>query len=151
MKKILCIIVLIYLLADYSFAVESGTITDERQAVKVETLAKTSESWNSQPLPDYSAGTPEITILRITIAPGAQLPLHKHPVINAGVLTRGELTVLTEDGDRLHLEEGDAIVEVVDKWHYGINESERYSEIIVFYAGIANSPITIDYSRENTS
>ena len=81
MKKILSIIVLISALADYSLAVESGTITVEREAVKVETLAKTSESWNGQPLPNYLTGTPEITILRITIPPGTQLPLHKHPVM----------------------------------------------------------------------
>jgi quercetin dioxygenase-like cupin family protein len=147
MKKILFIIVLISVMADYSLAIETDTVIVEADTVKVETLARTSESWNSQPLPNYLTGTPEITILRITIPPGTQLPLHKHPVINAGVLTAGELTVLTEDGDVLHLEAGDAIVEVVDKWHYGINESEKHSEIIVFYAGIADTPITIDYSR----
>ncbi len=47
----------------------------------------------SSPLPAY----PEVTILRIHIPPGATLPLHEHPVINAGVLLKGELTVTTQD------------------------------------------------------
>jgi quercetin dioxygenase-like cupin family protein len=72
-----------------------------------------------------------------------QLPLHKHPVINAGVLLKGELTVVTEDNKTLHLKAGDSIVEVVNKWHYGINKGNESAEIIVFYAGAQGSPITI--------
>ena len=81
--------------------------------------------------------------MRIIIQPGVELPLHKHPVINAGVLLRGELTVVTEDNETLHMKAGDSIVEVVDKWHYGKNEGNVPAEIIVFYAGIVDTPITI--------
>lgn len=111
--------------------------------VKVEVLAKTSSSWDGETLPDFAKGKPEITILRITIPPKALLPLHKHPVINAGLLLRGELTVVTEDKKTLHLKAGDSIVEVVNKWHYGKNEGNEPAEIIVFYAGIQGTPITI--------
>jgi quercetin dioxygenase-like cupin family protein len=107
-------------------------------------LAKTSLSWDGSHLPDYPKGTPEVTILKIKIPPGRQLPLHKHPVINAGVLLKGELTVLTEDNRTLHLKAGDAIVEVVNKWHYGKNEGKETAEIIVFYAGALDMPITIE-------
>ncbi len=115
----------------------------EVNSVKVDILAKTSSSWNGGTLPEYTKGKPEVTILRITIPPKVQLPLHKHPVINAGVLLRGELTVVTEEGKKLHLKSGDSIVEVVNTWHYGKNEGNEPAEIIVFYAGIQNSPITI--------
>jgi len=107
-------------------------------------LAKTSSSWDGRALPDYAKGIPEITILRITISPNVQLPLHKHPVINAGVLLKGELTVVTEDKKTLHLKAGDSMVEVVNKWHYGKNEGNEPAEIIVFYAGIRGTPITIN-------
>jgi quercetin dioxygenase-like cupin family protein len=112
-------------------------------AVKVDVLAKTSSSWDRSPLPDYPRGKPEITILRIEIPPGVQLPLHKHPVINAGVLLKGELTVATEDNKVLHLKAGDSIVEVVNKWHYGKNEGRKPAELIMFYAGTPGVPITI--------
>ncbi len=69
--------------------------------------------------------------------------MHEHPVINAGVLLKGELTVVTEDNKTLYLKAGDSIVEVVNKWYYGKNEGNNTAEIIVFYVGIPDTPITI--------
>jgi quercetin dioxygenase-like cupin family protein len=111
--------------------------------INVETLAKSSISWDGQTLPDYPKGKPEITILRIKIPAGAKLEMHKHPVINAGLMLSGELTMITEKNETLHLKAGDSIIEVVDKWHYGKNEGSKTAEIIVFYAGILNQPITV--------
>ncbi len=71
------------------------------------------------------------------------MPLHKHPVINAGILLKGEPTLVTEGKETLHLKAGDPIVEVVNKWHYGKNEGNEPAEIIVFYAGIKDTPMTI--------
>lgn len=115
----------------------------EKNTVEVDVLAKTNASWDGMALVDYPKGKPEITILRIKIPPKAKLPLHKHQVINAGVLLKGELTVVTKEMETLHLKAGDSIVEVVDKWHYGINEGDEPAEIIVFYAGVQGKPITI--------
>jgi quercetin dioxygenase-like cupin family protein len=106
-------------------------------------LVKSTVSWDGQPLPSYKKGTPEITILRITIPPKKTLPMHEHPVINAGVLLKGELTVITDSGKVLHLKPYDPIVEVVGTWHYGKNEGDEPAEIIVFYAGEKGQPITI--------
>lgn len=118
-------------------------VAGDAKEIEVVTLAKTGLSWDGSRLPGYAQGAPEITIVRIRIAPGAQLPLHKHPVINAGVLLSGELTVVTEADERLHLHAGDALVEVVDKWHYGKNEGSTTAEIIVFYAGVTGASITL--------
>ena len=121
----------------------SSNVLAEDVNVQVDVSAKTSLSWDGSHLPDYPKGTPELTILKIKIPPGVQLPLHKHPVINAGVLLAGELTVVTEDNRTLHLKAGESIVEVVDKWHYGKNEGNKTAEILVFYAGAVDMPITI--------
>ena len=115
----------------------------ETNGVHVDVLSKTSSSWDGKALPQWTPGTPEITILKITIPPGAELPLHKHPVINAGVLLSGRLKVTTEAGKTLTLRAGDPIVEVVDTWHSGKNEGDEPAEIIVFYAGKVGMPITI--------
>jgi quercetin dioxygenase-like cupin family protein len=136
MKKLCYGILLTFLIVSYVQAQEADT-------VKADVLARTNSSWDGAVLPNYAQGTPEVTILRITIPPKIKLPLHKHPVINAGVLLKGELTVVTEDKKTLHLKAGDAIVEVVNKWHYGKNEGNEAAEIIVFYAGIQGVPITI--------
>jgi quercetin dioxygenase-like cupin family protein len=119
-----------------------GASAADKNGYEVDVLAKTTKSWNDAALLEYPEGQPEITILRLTIAPGAELPLHKHPVINAGVLLRGELTVKTENDKVLHLKAGESIVEVVDTWHYGKNEGDVEAEIIIFYAGTLDLPIT---------
>jgi quercetin dioxygenase-like cupin family protein len=136
MKQLLYGICLLVLLTSPAYALDTAT-------AQVEVLAKTSSSWDQSQLPAYPAGTPEVTILRIKIPPGVQLPMHRHPVINAGVLLKGELTVTTEDNKTLHLKAGDSIVELVNKWHYGKNEGKDMAEIIVFYAGTVDSPITV--------
>ncbi len=137
MKRVLVIICLILLLSGNALAAEGNGVT-------VNVLSKTGASWDGKDLPDYTNAKPEITILRIKIPPGAVLPMHKHSVINAGVLINGELTVTTEDGHVLHLKEGQAIVEVVNTWHSGKNEGNKLAEIIVFYAGKADTLITVN-------
>ena len=106
-------------------------------------LVKSTHSWDGSQLPQYPEGQPEVTILKITIPAGAKIPLHQHPYINAGVLIKGELTVLTQTGDKLIITAGDQIVEVVNKWHKGQNSGNVPAEIIVFYAGIEGQPITV--------
>ena len=136
MKKLLCGIFFVLLLTTI-------VAQETKNSVKINTLAKTSMSWDGSTLPNYIEGKPEVTILKITIPPNTTLPLHKHPVINAGVLLSGELTIVTEENKTLHLKSGDAIVEVVNKWHYGKNEGDIPTEIIVFYVGTQGIPLTI--------
>ncbi|MFP4111159.1 MAG: cupin domain-containing protein [Desulfonatronovibrio sp.] len=121
----------------------AGTFAQDTEQAVVQELAKTSRSWDGESLPQYLEGQPEVTVLRITIPPGATLNTHKHPVINAGVLLKGELTVYTEEDEVLNLQAGQAIVEVVDKWHYGRNQADDPAEIIVFYAGVVDTPVTV--------
>ena len=136
MKRFVCTICLVLLLSSSAWA-------QGESAVESVELLKTSSSWNGNALPEYPKGEPEVTILKITIPPKTKLPVHEHPVINAGVLLTGELTVVTENRKTLHLKAGDAIAEVVNTWHYGINEGNEPAEIIVFYAGVQGTPITI--------
>ncbi|MEW6601278.1 MAG: cupin domain-containing protein [Nitrospirota bacterium] len=136
MKKLIYGICFVLLLS-------SNVLAEDLNAVQTDVLAKSTLSWDGSRLPDYPKGPPEVTILRIKVPPGVQLPLHKHPVINAGVLLSGELTVVTEEKKILHLKVGESIVEVVDKWHYGKNEGNKTAELIVFYAGVSDMPITV--------
>lgn len=84
-----------------------------------------------------------MSIRRIIIPPGARLPLHHHPVINAGVLLSGELEVVKEGGPTLRLKAGDPIIEMVDSLHYGRNPGKVPAEIIVVYAGTPGVPTTV--------
>lgn len=132
-------------------AISSVSLAHENsQLAVVETLARTTHSWDGSALPAYPAGQPEVSILKIRIPAGAQLAVHHHPVINAGVLLEGELTVVSEAGDRLHLKAGDAIVELVDTPHYGRNDGSEDALIIVFYAGVVGTPVTVLSPQDKT-
>ena len=104
--------------------------------LKVTVVAKSIDSWDGKPLPPYPEGQPEITILRIVIPAGERTPLHTHSVINAGVMLRGELVVHMEGGGTKTLKEGDSLIELVNKPHWGQNDTKTDAEILVFYAGI---------------
>ena len=126
------------------FAVLSISCHSEQHAeTHVVRLLETSASWNGAPLPEFPEGQPRITVLRIFVPPQTRLAVHKHPVISAGVLLQGELKITTESGETLRLQAGDAISEVVNTWHYGVNTGVQIAELIVFYAGVEDAPITV--------
>lgn len=111
--------------------------------IQVVKLAETSKSWNGNDLPNYPVGKPKITVLKIAIPPKTKLHKHYHPVINSGILLKGVLKVVDINNNVLILKEGDVIVELVNKIHFGINEGKKPVEIVVFYAGTTGLPITV--------
>ncbi|SMP66922.1 cupin domain-containing protein [Desulfonatronum lacustre] len=119
-----------------------GPVAAKGTGVLVRELARAETSWDGALLPSYPEGQPEVRILSITIPPGTKLPVHQHPVINAGILLSGRLRVHTLDGQVLDLQAGEAIVEVVGTWHWGESLGDEPAHIVVFYAGTADLPIT---------
>jgi len=107
----------------FSQSVNSQALPDQDQSeVKVTQIAKATKRWDGSPLPPYPTQNPEITILAYEIPSGMRLPVHKHPVMNAGVVLQGSLTVVTKEGRQLMLNPGDSIVELVHQWHYGFRQ-----------------------------
>ena len=119
-------------------------LAQDEDAIAVVQLLKTSSSWDGSALPTYPEGKPEITIARVTIPPGAQLPLHEHPVITAGVVLSGGLTIVREDGETFRVSAGEAFAEVVNRGHSGRNDGDIPVEIVAFYAGTVDSPVTVN-------
>jgi len=114
-----------------------------QDAPQVELLAKGTASWDGTELPAYSNGKPEVTVIKVTIPPHGTIALNKHPVINAGYLLSGSLAVVTEEADTLRMNPGDALIEVVNEWHSGMNSGDVPAEILVFYAGTTEQPISV--------
>ena len=133
----------IFLLGIALLASQSLFARDTHGNVTVETLAKTSSSWNGAPLPPYAQGTPEVSVVKVTIPVGGTVAPHKHPYMNAAILLTGELRVVSEAGDEKILKAGEALVELVDTWHSGFNIGDVPVEIVVVYAGIAGEPVTV--------
>lgn len=113
----------------------------DRSATLLPVIESTA-SWDGEPLPAYPAGAPRITILRGVIAPQARLAMHSHPVINAGMVLRGELTVVTADGRERTFRAGEGIIELVGAAHYGENRGDEPVELVMFYAGAGNLPLS---------
>jgi len=79
--------------------IQSSCASEEANygAIAVKELVRSSKSWDGNLLAPYPQGQPEITIRRISIPAGARPETHSHPVINAGVLMSGQLTVETTE------------------------------------------------------
>ena len=95
MKTTVIIVGMIYLLM---ISCESH----QKSKIEVVKIIETTLSWNGDILPEYRQGTPKITMLRITIPPNKKLEIHKHLVVNAGILLKGTLRVVSEKNDTLY-------------------------------------------------
>lgn len=126
-----------------SLATAAGSAHEEKGNIRVEEIEKSTLTWSDTPLPAYPAKQPEVTVFKITIPPKTKLPWHKHPVINCGYMLEGELHVTAEDGRELELRQGEALIELVNEWHYGENKTDEPAVILVFYAGGQGEKITV--------
>lgn len=104
-------------------------------AVKAETLLNASQSWDGTAYEMYPTGRPELTVLRLTIAPNITLPWHTHPMPSAAYVVSGELLVEKQEGGaQKRLVAGDVLPEVVNIRHRGVS-GDAGVVLIVFYAG----------------
>jgi len=120
-----------------------GDSKEKALGIQVESLVKSTREWDGTPLPAYPQSQAEIQILRITIPAGVTLPMHRHPVINAAVITKGRLEVKLSTGQYREFSAGDALVEVVNTVHSGRALPGSDVEVIVFYAGTPGTPVTV--------
>ena len=120
-----------------------GIAAENRQrAVQSETLLRTGSSWDGEPYKSYPSGQPELSVLKITLAPHTELEWHRHPMPNAAYIVSGELTLeRKKDGKKQHFYAGQAVSETVDTFHRGVTGNEPVV-LIVFYAGSPGVPLT---------
>ena len=114
---------------------------DTSSRIQTETLIQSTSSWDGTPYTSYPAGRPQITILKITIAPHTALKWHSHPMPNAGYILSGELTIEKQDGTKQHFAAGQAVTETVNSVHRGITGAEP-TVLIVFYPGTPGMPLS---------
>jgi quercetin dioxygenase-like cupin family protein len=56
-------------------------------------LSASSSSWDGEPYRSYPQGQPELSILKITLAPQTELEWHSHAMPSAAHIVAGELTL----------------------------------------------------------
>jgi quercetin dioxygenase-like cupin family protein len=115
---------------------------------KREILLQTTESWNGKPYTHYPTGQPQLTTLKVTIAPHAALPWHTHPVPNSVYVLSGTLTLHDRDsGKTLVIHQGQAVGESVDDVHRGESGNEA-AVLLITYAGTPGVPTSIPAKGE---
>jgi quercetin dioxygenase-like cupin family protein len=105
-----------------------------------EILLQASEAWNGKAYTHYPTGQPELTMIKLTIAPHTVLPWHTHPFPNAGYVLSGTLTVHDrESGKTKTYHQGEAFAETVDDVHRGESGDEP-TVLLITYAGTPGVP-----------
>lgn len=118
---------------------------------EVQQVLQTTQAWDGTTYKGYPSGQPQVTVLRIKIPPHTALHWHYHPVISAGYVVSGELTVEKQGTDeKVTIRAGQALTETVDTIHRGFT-TDQPAELIVFYAGQAGVPITVDKEKSTAN
>ena len=116
---------------------------ESHPGITTELVIRSGNDWTGSQLPSYLTSAPEVAVMRFTIPPQTALPIHKHPAINAAYVIDGELTVFQEGGIQRNFKKGEVVIEMVEKWHHGINQGSVPVELVVFYATTKDLPLAI--------
>ena len=74
----------------------------------------------------------QVVVSTYEIAPGAVLPVHKHPFPRYAYVQAGHLRVTNNDtGKSEDFKPGDFIVEAVGQWHFGTNTGKDVVKLLV--------------------
>ena len=128
-------------------ALVPSLVSAREPQVEVQQLLQTTQAWDGATYQGYPKGQPQVTVLRIKIPPHTALHWHYHPVISAGYVVSGELTVEKQGtAEHITVRAGQALCETVGTIHRGFT-TDQPAELIVFYAGQAAVPITVDKEK----
>ncbi|MCT8341719.1 cupin domain-containing protein [Photorhabdus kleinii] len=110
--------------------------------INVEKLLETEKSWDGVPYQGYPKSTPQLSVLKITIAPNTSLAWHEHPIPNAAYVLDGVLTAEKKSsGEKRLIKAGEVVPEMVDSIHRGYTGKEG-ATLVVFYAGQKGIPLS---------
>ena len=107
-----------------------------RDVAPVVPLLDDSATVLGQPLSYPTDGTAKVESVLVTMQPGEQTGLHKHPYPTYGYILQGELTVDYANGKSRIYKEGDALLEAVNMYHNGRNTGTQPARILVVFMGV---------------
>ena len=119
-------------------------VTNYAYSAQKEVLLKTTSTWDRAEFKKLKIKKPEVTVLKIVINVGEELPMHKHDLVNIAYVKKGTLTVITDKNEEITLHEGEVLPELIGKYHYGKNTGNEPIELIVFYIGEKGTPLSVN-------
>ncbi len=113
-----------------------------------EILLQTTQSWNGKPYTHYPTGQPQLTTIKLTLAPHTALPWHTHPFPNVVYVLSGTLTLRDKaSGKTRVVHQGEAVGEAVDDIHRG-ESGNVPTVLIITYAGTPGVPTSVPAKGE---
>ena len=113
-----------------------------------EVLLETTHSWNGKPYTHYPTGQPQLTTIKLTIAPHTTLPWHTHPFPSVVYVLSGTLTLRDKAAGKTQVvQQGQAVGESVDDIHRGESGDEP-TVLLITYAGTPGVPTSIPAKGE---
>ena len=119
-------------------------VTNSSYSAQKEVLLKTTSTWDNAEYKKLKIKNPEVTVLKIIINVGEELPMHRHDLVNVAYVKKGTLTVITDENQEITLHEGDVLPELIGKYHYGKNTGKETIELVVFYIGEKGTPLSVN-------
>ena len=110
--------------------------------VTVKPWLKTATTADGSPIA-YPTGPGEVTLVEVTLAPGAETGWHHHPVQVLAFVLEGTLEVTLEGGRATTYAAGQGLAEVVQVRHNGRNRGRTPVRLLVTYCGVKGEPVTV--------
>jgi len=112
----------VVILTGATFALEAVTVTP---------VYETSETASGKPI-TLPHNNVRVIVSTFDIAPGATLPVHKHPFARYASVQAGTLKVINvETNEAKVYKTGDFIVEMIDQWHRAENVGDDAVKLLV--------------------
>lgn len=131
------------LLGGALFASGAHALDSSATPVVVVPLASISQTASGQPivLPQKNV---QVVVSTYDIAPGAQLPIHKHPFARYASVQAGTLEVTNvATGKSTTYKTGDFIVEMIGEWHRAENVGDGPVKLLVIDQVEDGAPNTV--------
>ena len=128
----------------------SGGAGDYDTGVRGKVILHTDKMSNGEPIDYLDKDHPRVTVMNVEIAPGKETGWHSHPMEVYAYVLSGRLTVEMEGGKTTEFKKGDAIIEVVNLKHNGINKGKIPVKLVVFYLGGEGMPNVIKSDKPQT-
>lgn len=123
-------------------SVASTTAQAHDAQLEQEVIVATGQAWDGSAW-DYPPAAPQVTLLRLQVAPNTTLGWHQHPMLNVAYVARGAITVERQhDNLQRHFSAGSAIAEMMSVTHRGHTGADG-AELLIFYAGAPGMPLSI--------
>jgi quercetin dioxygenase-like cupin family protein len=132
---------LIFIFTGLLFILSTSAGAAEYDAgVQGKVILQTETTSGGDPIVYLKTDQPKITVMTVDIAPGAKTGWHIHPMPVYAYVMSGQLTVEIEGGKTVDFKEGEAVIEVVNVRHNGINNGRIPVKLVVFYVGGKDIP-----------